>query len=75
MDKEQNKMRIPFTNKKIMTRVRLANSYRMVTDSQGNRHKVTEFPWFETYPTIERSHSTSGRAFNFGRLYVHVGRA
>ena len=63
-------MRIPFTNKKIMSRVRLANSYRMVTDSNGNRHKVTQFPFFETYTTI-----ASGRAFNFGRLYVHVGRA
>ena len=68
-------MRIPFTNKKIMSRVRLANSYRMVTDSNGNRHKETQFPFFETYTTIERSHSTSGRAFNFGRLYIHVGRA
>ena len=68
-------MRIPFTNKKIMSRVRLANSYRMVTDSNGNLHKVTQFPFFETYTTIERSHSTSGRAFNFGRLYIHVGRA
>ena len=75
MDKEQNKMKIPFTNKKITTRVRLANSYRMVTDNNGKKHRITKFSWFETHTTIERSGNTSGRAFNFGRLYVHYGRA
>jgi|TARA_R110002020_G_scaffold119923_3_gene273379 hypothetical protein len=60
--------------KKITWRFRQANSYRMATDYKGNRYKVTNFPWFETYTTVEKSHATRGRALNAGRLYVHIGR-
>ena len=60
--------------KKITWRFRQANSYRMATDYKGNRYKVTSFPWFETYKTTEPKTGRHGKAFNAGRLYVHIGR-
>tara|TARA_R100001086_G_scaffold238252_1_gene162869 strand:- start:381 stop:524 length:144 start_codon:yes stop_codon:yes gene_type:complete len=46
----------------------------MATDYKGSRYKVTNFPWFETYTTREKSHAANGRAINAGRLYIHIGR-
>jgi len=60
--------------KKITWRFRKANSYRMYTLLDGSRIRYHTFPWFETYKTTEQKTGIQGKAFNAGRLYVHIGR-
>ena len=67
-----NKMKI--FGKKITWRFRKANSYRMVTLWNGRRIRQNNLPWFETYKTTEPKTGIHGKAFNAGRLYVHIGR-